>query len=202
MDYTVDDIKIISWPEPVRKRPEMYYKHLGSEGCVWLMEEILESILNEKYFCNASIVEIRYTRHDEVVVEYNGKGIPIDISNDNGIPEPIIYSTLTGLACGGYSEEDAKKYGHLLEIGAILNAACKVLRIYCSVKNKYYGVSFYQGCISSPLRECSSGSQLNKLQFKFDSSVMGEFEVTEKMFKTVVETVQSKYKNAQVRYIS
>lgn len=202
MEYTADDIKIISWPEPIRKRPSMYYKYLGNEGCTWLLEEILESILDDKYLCKANAVEVRYTRHDEVIVEYNGQGIPIDISNEGGIPEPVIYRALMGLFCGRFTEKDIKKYGHLVDIGAVLNAACKVLRIYCTDKNKYYSMSFYQGCISSPLSECSNGNGLNKIQFQLDKSVLGEFVVSNIMLKNVVKKVQSKYQNAQVHYVS
>lgn len=201
MEYTADDVKIINWPEPVRKRLSMYYKHLGNEGCFWLIEEILESILNEKYLCKASYVEVRYTRHREVVIEYNGKGIPVDVSSDGGIPEPVIYRTLMSLFGGKLTEEDIRKYGHLIEVGSIFNAACKMLRIYCVSENKSYSVSFYQGCISSPLSESSNYSALTKLQFQLDSSVLGDFAISEHMLKSITDNMQSRYRGAEVKYV-
>src|SRR5690606_3340760 len=118
------------------------------------------------YMCKANYVEVRYTRHREVVIEYNGKGIPVDVSNDGGVPEPVIYRTLMGIPGGKLTDEDVRKYGHLVEIGSIFNAACKVLRIYCVSDNKSYSMSFYQGCISSPLSESANDNALNKLQFQ------------------------------------
>ncbi len=202
MEYTIDDIKIISWPEPVRKRPSMYYKHLGNEGCIWLIKEVLESILNEKYQCKAKEVEIRYTRHKEIVIEYNGRGLPIALSTSGKIPEPIVYRALMGLFCGEFSEVDIKKYGHLAEIGSIFNAACKVLRVYTLCENKSYSMSFHQGCISTPLCESSTDSAMNKLQFTIDPDVLGNFEITETMLENIAESTQSKFQRAVVKYVS
>ena len=201
MQYTVDDIKVVSWPEPVRTRPSMYYRHLGNEGCTWLLEAVLESILNTKCGCNANTVEVRYTRHNEVIIEYDGQGMPANYSTEGGIPQPVIYRVLMGLSCIELTEEDIKKYGHLAEIGAIFNAACKVLRIYSVSKDKSYAVNFYKGCISSPLSESSDGITLNKLQFQFDVSVLGEFEISESMLKAITENLQSRYPEKQVKYV-
>jgi len=89
MAYTEDDIKVLSWPEPIRKRPSLYYKCLGTEGCIWIIKEVLDSILDEKYQCKAKTVEIRFTRHKEIIIEYDGRGPSIETTISGGIPEPI-----------------------------------------------------------------------------------------------------------------
>lgn len=202
MEYTVDDIKIISWPEPIRKRPSMYYRELGNEGCIWLIKEVLDSILDEKYQCKANNVEIRFTRHNEVVIEYNGIGLPYQTAKSEGIAQPVLYKSMMGLFFSGEpSEKEYKKYGHLCEIGSIFNVACKVLRIYTAKENKLYSMSFYQGCISTPLSEISIDRLVNKLQFTFDSEVIGECDIAEAMLKDIAESTQNKYQRAVIKYV-
>lgn len=198
MNYSADDIRVISWPEPVKVRPEMYFRCLGKEGCLELIEELIETILSEKYGCNASEVEVRFTRHEEVVIEYNGIGMPIKLSNIDEITQPIIYTTMMSLMCGEPTCEDYRKYGHLVGIGPIFNAACKTLRISTWANEKSYSLSFYKGCLATLLSETSSSTNSNSLKFVFDSEVMGEFKIEEADLVHLVETLNNKYSDSTV----
>ena len=198
MEYTADDIKIISWPEPIRMRPYMYLKALGIEGCIALINEVMECILNDKYSCNATRVEIRLTRHKEIILEYDGLGMPLDISNIDNIPQPTIYRIFMTLCCGELSDDYYSKFGHLAGVGPFFNAACKSLRITSIVNNRSYSLSFYKGCLSSPLAQSSSATSYNCLRFIFDPEVMGKFEMSSIDLIDIAKTNQRKYPNSKV----
>ena len=200
MKYTADDIKVISWPEPIRNRPGLYLKALGKEGCIALIEEILETILGDKYGCSADEVELRYTRHCEIVIVYSGIGMPVELTMIENISQPTIYRTMMSLSNGAFSQEDYIKYGHLAELGPVFNAACKILRITTIWGINSYSLSFFNGCISSLISENSTVSEMNSLKFVFDSEVMGKFELTDNDFVGIAEKAQSKYQNSNVRY--
>ena len=187
MNYTSDDIKIISWPEPIRNRPSMYLKALGKEGCMLLFEEVLETILDDQYECRADEVEIKFSRHGEIIIKYSGRGMPIELSKTNDFSHPVIYTTMMTLSSGEFSKEDYWRYGHLVELGAIFNAVCKSLRITTVIDDKSFSLSFYKGCISNLLSENSKASERNSLRFSFDPEVMGSFEFTLADFEKVAE---------------
>ncbi len=199
MTYTADDIKIVSWPECIRNRPEMYFAHRGTEGCLWLLKELMEAILNEKYECNSTVVNLRLTRHKEIVIEYNGKGIPIE-NTKSGILQPLIYKSFMTLPGNSYQQRNYSRHGHLADIGSIFNVACKILHIKTNWQGKLYAMSFYQGCISSLLNESEAENKINSLRFVFDHGVMGDFELTSELLNKLVNNVQTKYDTADIKY--
>jgi len=202
MNYTADDIKIVSWPEPIRNRPGMYLDPLGKLGCIALIEEVLVTILDKKYGCAAEQVELRYTRHDEIIIEYSGSGMPVESSKIDGIIQPTIYRAMMSLSCGAFEAKDFLRYGHLAEIGPIFNAACRVLRLTSVSAGKSYSLSFFKGCLSSLLSESSSTAELNSMRFVFDPEVMGDFELSAIDLEKIADNTLDKFENVRICYRS
>lgn len=200
MEYTVDDLKIISWPEPVRVRPSLYMKELGTTGCVSIIKELLDTILSEEYWCNADNVELRFTRFKEIIIEYDGYGMPITCSNADGITQPLIYDIFMRLSAGHFREEDYKKFGHLCEIGPIFNAVCKELQVSSIWDDKVYSLAFYKGCLSRVLSESNQVKPVNCLRFKFDEDVMGKIELGKEELEELTEDTLKKYKDKNIHF--
>ena len=198
----MDDLKILSWPDVIKNNPGRYYPYLSNEGCVWLIEKFIDSLINTKYQCHADYIEIRLTRHNEVVIEYNGKGFPISIDQQSEFPTPDIYSPLMSFYSDKLTDNMVSKYGHLVEIGSRFNVACKTLRLFSVHKMDTYSVSFKQGCISTPLHKTKLELSLNRVQFEFDKNILGDFLLTEEMLIDIFKKCQLKHKNIKIQYCS
>lgn len=202
MVYSADDIRVISWPELIRIRPLMYYSSVGQSGCIDLINQILERLVEEKYQCGATQVELRLTRHNEIIIEYDGRGMPVDSVDQDEIPQPRIYRTLMSLCTGETTPKHFEKDGHLADIGALFNAACEALHLTTFWDEASYSVLFRQGCISTTLYKQAETSPINCLKFIFDKNVMGEFEITVTDLKDIVSIAQNKYPNSRILFRS
>jgi DNA gyrase/topoisomerase IV subunit B len=197
MESTPIDIKIISWPDPIRKRPEMYLRSLGKEGCCYLLEQVLISIFDDKYQCCAESCNVVLTNPSGIIISYDGMGMPIDTEAAD-IPQPIIYRSMMTLFGGRESDCHYKKYGHLATVGPVLNAVCRTLRLTTNVNERAYSVSFRNGCISSLLQECPITELGNSLQFEFDSGVLGNTKLSTNDARIIVDYINSCYEHKNI----
>ena len=78
-NYSVDDIKVMEGLEAVRVRPGMYIGSTGSRGLHHMLWEIVDNAVDEAANGFATIVSVTINRDNSVVVEDNGRGIPVGI---------------------------------------------------------------------------------------------------------------------------
>ena len=76
-NYSVDDIKVMEGLEAVRVRPGMYIGSTGSRGLHHMLWEIVDNAVDEAANGFATIVSVTINRDNSVVVEDNGRGIPV-----------------------------------------------------------------------------------------------------------------------------
>ena len=93
--YTSDDIEVLSGLDPVRKRPGMYTdtvrpNHLG--------QEVIDNSVDEALAGHARQIEVIFHADQSLEVIDNGRGMPVDIHPEQGIPGELI---LTRLHAGG-----------------------------------------------------------------------------------------------------
>jgi DNA gyrase subunit B len=97
--YEADQISVLEGLEPVRLRPGMYIGSTGQSGLMHLIEEIVDNSIDEALsgFCT----EIKLTVHGDnrVTVTDNGRGMPVGIHPETGIP--ALELVMTTLHSGG-----------------------------------------------------------------------------------------------------
>lgn len=77
--YTAHDIFVLEGLEPVRKRPAMYIGSTGPDGLHHLIWEVVGNSIDEAIMGYCTEIKVALLPKNRVMVEDNGRGIPVDI---------------------------------------------------------------------------------------------------------------------------
>lgn len=143
--YGADEIKILRGLEAPRMRPGMYIGDVGVRGYHHILWEIIDNSVDEAIagFCT----EIDVTLHADgsASVRDNGRGIPVDLHPEEGIPTATV--VLTTLHAGG--KFGGKAYavsGGLHGVGAsVTNALSERLDLTIWRAGREWRQTFIQG---------------------------------------------------------
>ena len=120
--YTGKDITVLEGLEPVRLRPGMYIGSTGSRGLHHLVYELVDNAVDEAMAGQNGLVEVTIHPDDSVTVRDEGRGIPVDVMEDQGLSALTV--VLTKLHAGGkFGGDGYKVSGGLHGVGlSIVNA--------------------------------------------------------------------------------
>ena len=98
-EYSADDIQVLEGMEAVRKRPGMYIGSTDQRGLHHLIYEIVDNSVDEFMGGFCTEVSITIQKDGSVLVQDNGRGIPVDIQSQTGLT--ALETVMTVLHAGG-----------------------------------------------------------------------------------------------------
>ena len=140
--YDASDIEVLSGLEPVRKRPGMYTDTTRPNH---LAQEVIDNSVDEAIAGYAKSIEVILFKDGSLEVQDDGRGMPVDIHPQQGIPGVEVI--LTKLHAGGkFSNKSYQFSGGLHGVGvSVVNALSKHLEVWVKRKSQEYNIAFADG---------------------------------------------------------
>ncbi|MCP3901211.1 MAG: DNA gyrase subunit B, partial [Desulfobacteraceae bacterium] len=182
-EYNAESITILKGLDAVRKRPSMYIGNVDKEGLHHLVYEVVDNSIDEAMAGYCDTVTINIHSNQSVSIEDNGRGIPVEIHEDENVPAAEI--VLTKLHAGGKFDKDSYKVsGGLHGVGiSVVNALSEDLEMNIYKNGIIYNQKFSKGEKTTELTEIgTTDKQGTKITFKPDFTIMNENEFN---FKTL-----------------
>jgi len=183
--YNADKIQVLEGLDPVRKRPSMYIGSTGTKGLHHLVYEIIDNSIDEALagFCDS--IEITIQNDNSIIVEDNGRGMPVDIHQKTNKPAVEVIHTVLH-AGGKFGSGGYKVSGGLHGVGAsVVNALSEYFIVEVSRNNKIYRIEFERGITTKELEIVGESKNTgSKTIFKPDHQIFDilefDFEILEK----------------------
>lgn len=145
--YDASSISVLKGAEAVRKRPGMYCGNVDepNEGLVHILWEAIDNAVDEHQAGCCAKIDVSLNKDGSVTVLDAGRGIPVDIHKDTGLPAATV--VMTELHSGGKFDDKSYNYSGGLH-GVGISVTCFLsswleLEIYRN--NKIYNQRFETG---------------------------------------------------------
>ena len=150
-NYDENSIQVLEGLEAVRKRPGMYIGSTGERGLHHLVYEIVDNAIDEALagFCDK--IEVELLDDGVIRVTDNGRGIPVGINPQKGIPTVTVVFTILH-AGGKFGGGGYKVSGGLHGVGAsVVNALSSWLEVEVSDGTHIYKERYEKGNVVNKL---------------------------------------------------
>jgi DNA gyrase subunit B len=220
--YDATTIQVLKGLDAVRRRPAMYIGDTGAKGLHHLVYEVVDNSIDEAMvgFCDS--IKVNIGRDSTVMVEDNGRGIPVDMHPTQ--KKPAVEVVMTMLHAGGkFDHRTYKVSGGLHGVGvSVVNALSEWCEVEVARDGKRYFQRYERGNTVAPLKEigkarhsgtkttfCPDPQIFEKINFNFDvlSARMRELAFLNKGLKIEIEEPRSgkshlfKYKGGIVSFV-
>ncbi|PRR48531.1 DNA topoisomerase (ATP-hydrolyzing) subunit B [Borreliella burgdorferi] len=188
MNYVASNIQVLKGLEAVRKRPGMYIGSVSINGLHHLVYEVVDNSIDEALagFCDR--IDVIINLDNTITVIDNGRGIPTDIHEEEGIS--ALELVLTKLHSGGkFNKGTYKVSGGLHGVGiSVVNALSSFLEVYVNRDGKIFRQTFSKGIPTSKVEVVGESSVTGtKVTFLADTEIFEtldyNFDVLEKRLK-------------------
>ena len=146
--YNASDIEVLSGLDPVKRRPGMYTDTTRPNH---LAQEVIDNAVDEALAGHARSIEVTLHADGSCEVSDDGRGMPVDIHPEEGIPG--VELILTRLHAGGkFSNKNYTFSGGLHGVGvSVVNALSTLVEVRIKRDGNEYRMSFRDGDRATPL---------------------------------------------------
>ena len=143
--YDENEIQVLEGLEAVRKRPGMYIGSTSARGLHHLVYEIVDNSIDEALAGYCTHIEVEILPGDIIRVTDNGRGIPVGIQHQTGLPAVTVVFTVLH-AGGKFGGGGYKVSGGLHGVGAsVVNALSEWLEVEVRHDGHLYRQKFARG---------------------------------------------------------
>ena len=160
--YDESQIQVLEGLEAVRKRPGMYIGSTGLRGLHHLVYEIVDNAIDEALagFCDK--IEVKLLPGEIISVSDNGRGIPVGIQHQTGLPAVTVVYTMLH-AGGKFGGGGYKVSGGLHGVGAsVVNALSVWLEVEVYTGGHKYFQRFERGKQVTDLQDLGPSEDPNR----------------------------------------
>ncbi len=196
--YGGSEIQVLEGLEAVRKRPGMYIGSTSESGLHHLVYEIVDNSIDEALAGYCDEITVTINEGDTITVTDNGRGIPVDIQPQTGLPAlEVVFTVLH--AGGKFGGGGYKVSGGLHGVGAsVVNALSEWLVVQVHKNGQIYEMRFSRGDITQKMQVVGATDRTGTtVTFKPDPEM---FDITTYNYDTIHTRMQQQaFLNAGVR---
>jgi DNA gyrase subunit B len=181
-NYDASNIQALEGMEHVRMRPSMYIGDVGVRGLHHLVYEVVDNSIDEALAGHCDTIHVTITPENGIRVEDNGRGIPVDIHEKEGVS--ALQVVMTKIGAGGKFDKDSYKVsGGLHGVGvSCVNALSSHLKAEVHRNGKSYEQEYSRGKEAYPVRETGTSDR---------NGTVVTFQPDEQIFETLIYTYET-----------